>query len=551
MSLWNWLNNLSPKTTMPTENNAPLADPAPQQVMLILRGINNLLDEVSAVKYAQRTGYVGRVLNVSGETGPTSPQVLSALREFRGDKNITALYGFSGGGYNIRHILNALSTEEKARIKKLIVLGAPNNPPALYSGPWELSYRLDPPGGHMDGPRAFLAELDVPRISTAAKGRYHSLIGGYFATPDDRELPVSIRMNNPGAVNGAQWEKAWPGYVDTKETTPGNKTTIFETPEQGVAVWWELMRKYRDAGVTDVGGIINRYGGGQDYSQYVQFVLRKTGYTASKKIDLNDDAGLLPFAKAMFQYEAGRETPLSDAQIIYGFGLGRKGPVTTEPPEPLPPPVVQPPIEADHHDFAADCVEAMRQHGCVIAQLPNLNIVYAEGRNPDGTKNKNRRNAFDDLRMVISVKDGVANMLGAWPATIETGIRYTENRINPAGAARIDWGQQSCWQVGIHRGTHEALVQTGGQVRVWRDDNEDYSRKGDKLDTGWFGINQHSTGGADAPLDDIGPHSAGCLVTPHMAWHREFMQLAKSDARYVADKNHVFETTVLPTEWLP
>jgi hypothetical protein len=26
------------------------------------------------------------------------------------------------------------------------------------------------------------------------------------------------------------------------ETTPGNKTTIFEAPEYGVAVWWELLR---------------------------------------------------------------------------------------------------------------------------------------------------------------------------------------------------------------------------------------------------------------------------------------------------------------------
>jgi len=28
----------------------------------------------------------------------------------------------------------------------------------LYRGHWELVYRLDPAGGHMDGPRALLAE---------------------------------------------------------------------------------------------------------------------------------------------------------------------------------------------------------------------------------------------------------------------------------------------------------------------------------------------------------------------------------------------------------
>lgn len=540
--------------TMPTPTPVPPAGP----IMLILRGIagtfagksypRGALDEPSALEYARRSGYAGRVLDVSGETGPTSPQVLLALREFRKDTSITALYGFSGGGYNIRHILNALTMEEKARIKKIVVLGAPNNPADLYSGPWDLSYRLDPPGGHMDGPRAFLAELDVPRISSVARGRYHSLIGGFFATPDDRNLPVSIRMNNPGAVNGAAWEQQWPGYVDTTETTPGNKTTIFESPEEGVAVWWELMRKYRDAGATTVGAIINRYGGGQDYSAYVTFVLKQTGYTATKQIDLADDKALLPFAKAMFRYEAGRPTPLSDAQIVYGFGLGRSHSGNVTPPPPVaPPPVVQPPIAPAHHDFAAAVVAAMAAHGC---KVDPYNIVYVAGRNPDGTKNANRKNAFDDLRMVIKVDAGAATMLGAWPATIETGVRYTQNPINPKGAARIDWGRQECWQVGIHRGSHEALVQTGGQVRVWRDANKDYSRDGDALDTGWFGINQHSTGGADAPLDDIGSHSAGCLVTPHMDWHRKFMALVKAFPDYVANKNHVFATTVMPSEWV-
>jgi hypothetical protein len=88
---------------------------------------------------------------------------------------------------------------------------------------------------------------------------YRSLIpGGYFSsTPFDRSLPVSIRCNNPGAINGAAWERSYPGYVDTVETTPGNKTTIFEAPEFGVAVWWELLRRYAVANVTTIGGIIN------------------------------------------------------------------------------------------------------------------------------------------------------------------------------------------------------------------------------------------------------------------------------------------------------
>jgi hypothetical protein len=156
---------------------------------------------------------------------------------------------------------------------------------------------------------------------------YRSLVpGGFYSSkPFDRTVPVSIRCNNPGAINGAHWEETYPGFVDTVETTPGNKTTIFEAPEFGVAVWWELLRRYAQAGTTTIGDIINRYGGGQDYSNYIAFVAQQTGFNEGKEVNLNDDAELLAFGKAMFRYEAGRPTPLQDPQILYGLKLGRAG----------------------------------------------------------------------------------------------------------------------------------------------------------------------------------------------------------------------------------
>ena len=137
--------------------------------MLILRGIaghyagrdwpRGALDEPPALEYARRRGYVGVVLDVAGATGADSPQTKMALAEFRRDLAATALYGFSGGGYNVRHIINALDDTERRRLRLVVVLGAPKNPPQLYNGPWELVYRTDPPGGHMDGPRALLESL--------------------------------------------------------------------------------------------------------------------------------------------------------------------------------------------------------------------------------------------------------------------------------------------------------------------------------------------------------------------------------------------------------
>jgi uncharacterized protein (TIGR02594 family) len=163
---------------------------------------------------------------------------------------------------------------------------------------------------------------------------FRSIVGGFYSNdPTDKSVPVSIRMNNPGAINGASWERTFPGYVSEIETTPGNKSTIFETPENGVAAWFELMRRYRVAEVITVGGIIRRYGGGQDYEAYVRFVIKWSGLSESVEIQLDgkNDQTLLKFARAMFRYEAGKESPLSDAQILYGFKLGRGDVAPTTP----------------------------------------------------------------------------------------------------------------------------------------------------------------------------------------------------------------------------
>ncbi len=154
---------------------------------------------------------------------------------------------------------------------------------------------------------------------------YRSLTGGFFSsTPMDKSSgPVTIRCNNPGAINGAPWEKTYPGYVDTVETTPGNNSTIFEAPEYGMGAWWDLLRQYRARGATTVGGIISTYGGGQDYSAYLQYVLKQTGFSADTVIDLNNDQQALQLARAMFRYEAGRSLPWSDDQLLYGIRGGR------------------------------------------------------------------------------------------------------------------------------------------------------------------------------------------------------------------------------------
>ena len=194
-------------------------------------------------------------------------------------------------------------------------------------------------------------------------------------------------------------------------------------------------------------------------------------------------------------------------------------------------------------DLAHLVVAAMERKGYQVDRGPGeLNIVYVEGMNPDGTPNADEANKWNDLRLVIRFEGGVPKIVGEWAATTEPGRYWTENPMSPLGAARIEFGQYKSWQVGMHRNNHEALVQTGGEVTVCRDLNKDGQRTGDKRQTGEFGINQHW--GYDLP--EVEKASAGCLVGQSKDGHRQFMALVKSDPRYQANRKHVFAAAILP-----
>lgn len=133
--------------------------------MLILPGVahsggefdpKGLLDRDSAIAYADRKGYVPVVLDVSGETGASSQQTRAALRHIRADHEITAIYGFSGGGYNARHIWMQLTFIERHRIVMLVILGAPGLHIADLDECETVLVYPDPPQGHMAGPQVLL-----------------------------------------------------------------------------------------------------------------------------------------------------------------------------------------------------------------------------------------------------------------------------------------------------------------------------------------------------------------------------------------------------------
>lgn len=169
-----------------------------------------------------------------------------------------------------------------------------------------------------------------------------------------------------------------------------------------------------------------------------------------------------------------------------------------------------------------------------------INICYLEGCNPDFTTNDDRANVFNDLRLVFTFNDDKPVLLGRWEATTEPSRFYTQNPLNPKGAARIKFGYYRAWRVGTHK-DHEALTQVVA-VPVHRDLNKDGFRTGDAIDTGLIGLNQHW--GYDNSFSNIGKASAGCLVGRTKVGHREFMAIVKSDANYRTNRNFIFGTAV-------
>ncbi|MCW5314543.1 peptidoglycan-binding protein [Nostoc sp. KVJ3] len=205
----------------------------------------------------------------------------------------------------------------------------------------------------------------------------------------------------------------------------------------------------------------------------------------------------------------------------------------------------KPPLKLSN-DIASRIVKYLLSKNYQVFTAPKeYNIVYIEGINEDWTLNSDTPNEFNDRRIVIEVVDGVPKIVDHWQATTEPGSHYTYNPMNSGGAARIKFGQYKAWAVGMHGNAerHEALVQVA-PITVYRDFDKNFQRTGDKLDTGLFLVNQHW--GYDAPVNDIKNASAGCLVGRRREGHKEFMAIIKQDRRYIANKDYVFYTTVIP-----
>src|ERR1700729_2546848 len=149
---------VGPSTLAPQTIDPPSSEQDnPWQVMLILRGIANAenprgqLDDEAALTYAGRLRFKGEVLDIAGDNYAGNPQVEKALERIRKDRAIAAIYGFSGGGYNVRFIWKQLEPPHQGRIRKIVVIGSPGVAKGDFPGSAEVLIMDGRPPGRAYG----------------------------------------------------------------------------------------------------------------------------------------------------------------------------------------------------------------------------------------------------------------------------------------------------------------------------------------------------------------------------------------------------------------
>jgi hypothetical protein len=154
--------------------------------------------------------------------------------------------------------------------------------------------------------------------------------GFYSGDPDDLRVHRSVRTNNPGALNFTSWQKTRAGYVGVTQPDDSpdhNVTTIYRSPEYGVAAWYHLLavRYGFPNGMFTTRDLAVRYAGGAGNAAAVQSYI--DGWNrwmhpppeATAQISVKDQSAMQSLGKAMFSHEAGAATPLHDEQIAFGI----------------------------------------------------------------------------------------------------------------------------------------------------------------------------------------------------------------------------------------
>ena len=133
------------------------------------------------------------------------------------------------------------------------------------------------------------------------------------------QIPRGIRNNNPGNI---RWGADWQGLKkDGKSQDPS--FCVFTSPEYGIRALAKLLRNYqRLYGLNTSRKIIGRYAPpNENQTQaYIQSVAQQLGIQPDTPVDLNEEATLLVFIKAIIRFENGIQ-PYDTDTILKGIRL--------------------------------------------------------------------------------------------------------------------------------------------------------------------------------------------------------------------------------------
>ena len=199
---------------------------------------------------------------------------------------------------------------------------------------------------------------------------------------------------------------------------------------------------------------------------------------------------------------------------------------------------------------AKDILDFCRaKYGTEFSENENeVNILYFEGCNAaDLTPNPDLPDLWNDTSLIISKKHDVLVMHRA-EATSEPGLSATMSKQGArlGGVFRIAIGfHKEKWVMGFHKRNrnHPALVQHG-KITGHRDKNRDGKRTGDLVTDNVVGLNQHGTRPGLKSVR-VGEWSYACLVRRMWEDHLAFIELCKSDPRFIVDNKFKFSTTIV------
>ena len=203
------------------------------------------------------------------------------------------------------------------------------------------------------------------------------------------------------------------------------------------------------------------------------------------------------------------------------------------------------------HELALVIVHYLKERGYRYSELPgHKNLIYIEGGFFFGgrfTPNADTADGWNDLRILLEfTASGVPFISHIAKATCEPGTSATNsaNAAKNGGVARLQLIQyREAAMMGFHKiKTHPALVQSG-EILVYRDANRDQKRTGDPIYPA-YGINHHSTN----PIftgEKVGMYSMGCCVGWNWQEHLEFINLMKTDPRYIQDNGFAWDFTLI------